>query len=673
MCHISSSVFDPFLTILKLSRHGARIDAVDRQWHLTSATPYDPPLTYGGWKQSQVLGERIANILHSRDSIANSHVEHGELKHPSVAALENNHETYLHSELKSGQPRRRKQRLVIHSSPFLRCIQTSIAIGAGLEQYEAKQKPPSLPQNLKPHYPPHPMHSGSPHIRARDHWNSPHLSAIHEPEEGETEDSQTPSPKLHNHSRSRLRLDAFLGEWLSPEYFEMITTPPDSVMMIAGAKADLLRLKQLDTAKTPIKHVLGRGNFPGGWESNNSHENGILKEDDGPLGKMDDLSQSLPRFSRSNSHNSYSHPNNRMHHDTPKPENIARSESTGYMPPVPAYAISPADAIPAGYVAHARDACIDVDYQWDSMRMPHDWGDGGKVGEEWSSMHKRFRRGLQSMINWYRDCDTEKRKAFLKEEGLNGNEQTYQADEETETIIVIVTHGAGCNALIGALSNQPVLLDVGMASLTMAVRKDGDKSDLSSPEASPPLRRRSVIDTGVSDDYRVKMIASTEHLRRPPRASNVSSLQQSPTISSPFNSSQRYGSGSAISTASSNSTLNASFHLDDLDAGDKTLKKSATTSGGLWSKPVAKIELNADHEIQDRKAQPLLRKFKVRPFIPDEDVENRTPTDSQADKIPEVDDSGRFATQGLWGTPPQALGTAREKGVKRRWTHSEHR
>lgn len=523
------------------------------------------------------------------------------------------------------------------------------------------------------------MHSGSPHIRARDHWNSPHLSAIPEPEEGETEDSLKSSPESYNRSKSRLRVDAFLGEWLSPEYFEMITTPPDSVMMVAGAKADLLRLKQLDTTKNPIKHVLGNGNFPGGWESDHSQDNGVAKEADGPLGKMDGLSQSLPRFSRSNSHNGYSGPHDRTHHDTLKPENNTRSDFTGYKPPVPAYAISPSDAIPAGYVAHARDACIDVDYQWDSMRMPHDWGDGGKVGEEWSSMHKRFRRGLQSMINWYRDCDTKERKAFLKEEGLDGTEQTYQDNEETETILILVTHGAGCNALIGALSNQPVLLDVGMASLTMAVRKDRGKPDLPSLETSSAPWRRSIIDTGISEDYQVKIIASTEHLRQPPRTSNTSSLQQSPTISSPFNSSHRYGSGSAISTASSNSTLNASFHLDDLDMGDRTLKKSATASGGLWSKPVAKVELNADHEIQDRNAQQQLqqqqqqRKFKPRPDIQDEDSENRAPNGFRADKFPEVDVSGRFATHGLWGAPPQALGTAREKGMKRRWTHSEHR
>lgn len=652
------------------SRHGARIDAVDRQWHLTSATPYDPPLTYGGWKQTQALGSKIGSILHLHELTEDPHTEGDGFKSVSTAATGSSHGIKTHLGAKTSRPGRRKKRLIIHSSPFLRCIQTSIAISAGLEQYEVPQRPTTLPQNSHLHYPPHPMHSGSPHIRARDHWNSPHLSAIPEPEESETEDCQTSSTKPQNRLKSLLRLDAFLGEWLSPEYFEMITTPPDSVMMIAGAKADLLRLKPVDSVQTPKKSALSPGNFPGGWGSGHPQNITTVNGDDGPLEKMNSLSQNLPRIGRSNSHSNYSSSLGRTNHDTPIENNTP--SVTGYKPLVPTYAISPSDAIPAGYVAHARDACINVDYQWDSMRMPHDWGDGGKVGEEWSSMHKRFRRGLQNMINWYRGCDTDERKALAKGD-MNGAGHVSQDDDETDTILILVTHGAGCNALIGALSNQPVLLDVGMASLTMAVRKDSGKSDVSSQEISAPPRRRSVINTGISDEYQIKMIASTEHLRVPSRRSNPSSLQQSPIIPSPFNSSHRYGSGSAVSTASSSSTLNASFHLDDLDASERTLKQSSTTSGGLWSKPVVKVKPAADHEVEDRIARQLPRKSKLLSHGQDENSENQTPVEFEADKVPEPDNSGRFATHGLWGTPPQALGTAREKGMKRRWTHSENR
>lgn len=280
------------------------------------------------------------------------------------------------------------------------------------------------------------------------------------------------------------------------------------------------------------------------------------------------------------------------------------------------------------------------------------------------------------MIHWYRNCDAEERQTLLEEEGPSEMEETSGDDGETDIILILVTHGAGCNALIGALSNQPVLLDVAMASLTMAIRKDGNKLDSTSSEASVLQRGRSVVDTSISDEYQVKMIASTEHIRQPPRTSNTSSSQQSPMGSSPFNSSRRHGPGSAISTASSNSTLNTSFHLDDLESDEKNWKRVSATSGGLWTKPVVKPdnqpELPPDRETRRQFAQSS-RRFRLRPRSQDENAENRTPIDFQTDRAPEVDDSGRFATHGLWGAPPHALGTAREKGPKRRWTHSEQR
>ncbi|RSM11857.1 hypothetical protein CEP52_002726 [Fusarium oligoseptatum] len=44
-------------------RHGNRLDAADKKWHLSSPTPYDPPLTYGGWLQSRQVGNQISSIL----------------------------------------------------------------------------------------------------------------------------------------------------------------------------------------------------------------------------------------------------------------------------------------------------------------------------------------------------------------------------------------------------------------------------------------------------------------------------------------------------------------------------------------------------------------------------------------------------------------------------------
>lgn len=674
------------------------MDAADRQWHLTSPTPYDPPLTYGGWKQAQALGGRIATILRARETASDAQEHNGRFKNPTLAAPDGREsgKDGLHGH-KSQPVRRRKHRLIIHSSPFLRCIQTSIAISAGLEQYQGLHNASSQPSHLKPHTHPHQMHSRSPHLRAMDHWHSPYLSAIPEPDENETDPFQKPLSKPKSKSKARLRVDAFLGEWLSPDYFEEITPPPDSVMMIASAKADLLRQgEQVDTLQSTNKSPPSRGNFPGGWGSGRSMASHFTDDDeDGPLRNISDLSHSLPRFSRSNTHTGSVSLEIRASQNTASTEARVVSAVMGYTPPTPAYAISPADPIPFGYVAHARDACVDVDYQWDSMRLPHDWGDGGSIGEEWSSMHKRFRRGLHNMISWYRSCDTRTREESIREDATSHAEpvEPSEEQEETETILVLVTHGAGCNALIGALTNQPVLMNVGMASLTMAERKENLMTTKFSPSSSSSeastiasqTRRRSSIDLGISEDYDVKIIASTDHLRLPSQPSPASLAQRSPTMSSSYISGNRYRSGSAISISSGGSTSDGVFSLDHDDA--RGVAAAAPT--GLWTKPVTQP---TEPNRRSKSTQDLYARHR-----PSSDKTTTTPASSEPEgnkgvqgglvkdeagplltvnsPLPVDGEGDRFAMQpiGLWGTPPVALGTAREKGPKRRWTHSEQR
>lgn len=623
-------------------------------------------------------------------------MQNGVFNNPALATLNGSESEKEGSHgHKSPPARRRKQRLIIHSSPFLRCVQTSIAISAGLQQYQGLHETGQESTHPKPHPHPHPhhspfpheMHSASPRLRAMDHWHSPYLSSILEPEENDTEMIQKPLPKLTITPKARLRVDAFLGEWLSPDYFEEITAPPDSVMMIASAKADLLRQgERVEILQNTSTSTLSRGNFPGGWGSARSMASDSTEDDeDEPLRNMSDLSQSLPRLSRSNTHTGSG------------PLGIRASEekvvldAKGYTPPTPAYAISPAEPIPLGYVAHARDACVDVDYQWDSMRLPHDWGNGGSIGEEWSSMHKRFRRGLHNMITWYRNCDTRTREESIREDTTSQaepNAEPYQGnEEETETILVLVTHGAGCNALIGALTNQPVLMNVGMASLTMAVRKENSIAKFSpsssSSDASQP-RRRSIIDLGISEDYDVKIIASTDHLRPPSHVPPASPSQRSPTMSSSYISGNRYRSGSPISTGSGRSTSDGGFSLDHEDA--ESVIAAAPT--GLWTKPITQP---TEPNRRSGSTQNLYTNHRAR-----NDETTCTPAGGQSESSKEMQDGlaknevaqsstlnsplpvdgerDRFATQtGLWGTPPVALGTAREKGLKRRWTHSEQR
>lgn len=191
------------------------------------------------------------------------------------------------------------------------------------------------------------------------------------------------------------------------------------------------------------------------------------------------------------------------------------AQKKGYNIPRQNYAISSAGPIPDGFVAHARDECVVVDYQWDSMRPPLDFGDGGSFGEEWTAMHKRFRRGLKKLVDWYSTAESPDemvtRSTGATQDGPE-NQPESSEDEEVETVVILVSHGAGCNALIGAITHRPVLMDVGIASITMAVRKPDVKyQDLlltaqadgstSGPHVSPHQL------------YDIRISASTDHLR----------------------------------------------------------------------------------------------------------------------------------------------------------------
>ena len=645
------------------SRHGARLDAVDRQWHLSSATPYDPPLTYGGWKQSQALGKRIADILYQRATIQNPSTSNDSLKQVKGAVVVNgDQEVDALMRKTSRRAKRRKYNLLIHTSPFLRCVQTSIGISAGIVQRQTLLDSAVPPVDANFHIAANPLHSSFPHVRGSEHWNSPYLSAISKPHGGDAEDSQTCAPPEEGFPRLRLRLDAFLGEWLSPEYFEMITVPPDSKMMVAGAKADLLKLRQNDhveNVKTLNKGRPNNGNFPGGWGSSPlSNDDLMAEEDNGPSISLSEIQQSLPELTQSKG-NVSDGADGQSHQLTVRSEAETNSLVLGYTPPIPAYAISPSEPIPVGYVAHARDACVDVDYQWDSMRLPHDWGDGGQIGEEWSSMHKRFRRGLQNMITWYRNCQNKENQEYFKEDETLDDDDLKNDGEETDTVLVLVTHGAGCNALIGAITNQPFLLDVGMASLTMAERKEGNTviTTASSQAATAPPRRGSLADSGISEDYQVKIVASTDHLRSSTPTSSLPRSQRSTTISSPAFSAHRHRSSSGISITSS-----GSLNLDRVEEDQESQSNAHTpTSNGLWAKPVRPIQ-------RIRTPEPLrepIRRSRISYDLKDEQIDGTSNAKAEA--------TGQFAThRGLWGAPPQAVGTVREMGPKRRWTHSDH-
>ena len=538
------------------------------------------------------------------------------------------------------------------------------------------------------------MHSGSPRLHSVDHGKIARLAAIVEPPNDSIQGSQRRSTDKRNIRKSQLRVDAFLGEWLSPDYFDSITPPPSSVMMVAAAKADLLRPgEDVEIIEGISRTASG---FPGGWRSGWSglEPNASTDSDDeGPLSDLSGLGQALPQRIRASSHSSAGIGGSKANHKgVAKINTVVNHEQGGYTPPTPNYAISPSDSIPRGYVAHARDACVNVDYQWDSMRPPLDWGNGGEYGEEWSSMHKRFRKGLHNMILWYRTHECPK--GSFDGNGPSKSTRTEQDDDDTDTILILVTHGAGCNALIGALTNQPVLLDVGMASLTMAVRKD------ISTGSAPPTRsrRRSSIDLGISEDYDLRLVASTEHLRAGANPLSIPQLQPSPRRGSQSQSMYRNRFGSTPSNTSTISSVDTAFSLSETQtrassiigggggAGDVYYNLSissttTTTSTGLWSKPSADVADGVMTAAADR--QHTINGKVENHAGNSPSLENHRQQQQQQQPQPPLEDDddallplhtlpNRTNSQrGLWGATPQAVAKERERGAKRRWTVNE--
>ncbi|PVI00325.1 hypothetical protein DM02DRAFT_563241 [Periconia macrospinosa] len=559
--------------VVIIARHGARLDAADKQWHLTSPTPYDPPLTYGGWSQGKALGLRIAALLDQREKDRANQADNTDAAHSGSDGLDGQRKG------NGAGHKRKKHKVVIHSSPYLRCIQTSTAIAAGLSQFQSAAGDNTATKLNIPR-------------PAKDRNGRLGASPL---ERSKTFTSPAADPRLEVHSRSHagpekilLRIDAFLGEWLSPDYFEDITPPPNSTMMVAGAKADLLR--RGDYVEMQPAAPSSKGHFPGGWVKTPapSTANGRNKTEDLTFPTLGSLAQVLPGArERASSHGHSRSQGNALLRQrsrsrdgaTPTLPTHHKPRSYLYEAPVPSYAVSPADPIPRGYFSHARDACIDVDFQWDSMREPQEWGDGGEYGDEWSTMHKRFRKGLAGMMQWYKEHGSmppkdmlpgftysERPKETLKHAATepvpktdaNASENGESEDDE-ELVLVLVTHGAGCNALLGAISNQPVLIDVGLAALSMAVRRDEPKT----PAATIYQRRASVVDPGMSDLYEMKYLASTDHLRAGVDPSKLPHTQSPAVVSSPSLDYRRRVGYGASATSSPVNQIDSPFNFSE--------------------------------------------------------------------------------------------------------------
>ncbi|CAN8102618.1 unnamed protein product [Discula destructiva] len=537
-------------------RHGNRLDAANKQWHLQSPTPYDPPLTYSGWNQARAVGQRIGEILREREA---------QDEDASAAAHD-------------GHPRkRRKFNVVLHSSPFLRCVQTSVGISAGLA---------SMPEPVHPaparasstHSVKNPRHRPSIHVDIPPPPSSSDaISDLPTPPDGDSRPSTPKKPVAIQ--KTVLRLDAFLGEWLTPGYFELITPPPGSSLMLAGAKAGLLRKE--DYSSNPNFAPYNNAAF--GAQAWAQSPNPLTPAS--TLDNVSSLAEALRRAGRSDSVSSVT-------------SNGESRLMTGgaYVAPVPAYAISHNAEIPNGYVPHARDNCCRVDYQWDSMRGTLDWGDGGTLGEEWTSMHNRFRNGLQKLVDWYSTAEkptqmvTKERRTSVADDYVMVDEN--DEDVEIESVVIIVSHGAGCNALIGAITHQPVLTDVGLASLTEAMRKpnagnvEGNRAQFSPSSGSNTVSESSGL-VAIHEYYDLKLFASNDHLSnngRLARAPSVTAAPKAPNRgrigSLNFTSSPLSGiTSTTTNTTSNNNNNNGLFSLNNSNLDNRSLSNTTGFAG----------------------------------------------------------------------------------------------
>lgn len=627
-------------------RHGARLDAADKNWHLTSPTPYDPPLSYGGWMQSRALGARIIGMVNSQHD-----QDHSPRSESSSANVTPDTSARSSPQPQPVQSPKRKRRVIIHTSPYLRCLQTAIAVSSGISQYN-----------------PSPEFNASPDANNHNNNNA-------------NTTASSPSEDAH---RSPLRVDAFLGEWLCPDYFDDIAPPPNSERLVAGAKAELLRRSVAAVPQADMSLSSPTGHFPGGWGSSSSSPGSPGVDDETRPGPSPVAGAIKGQRYRAGSYDTSNPVNNHRSKGLLSKINTNLSSIPdvlnpgGYVPPTPSYAIAPSDPIPAGYVTHARNACAKVDYQWDSMQNPPDWGHGGDYGEELSAMHMRFRNGLESMVEWYQDHDTPpaRQQSNNKSDHENNDDDEEDEEEEMDTVLVLITHGAGCNAMVGALTGEPVLLDFNTASLTMAVRKDDAQQ--AAPYVDGPVDpskrlRRTPSNVSRLQDYDLTLAASVDHLR--PGGNPLQSgsgVLPSPTSSpSPSISSYRHNRMTSRPSLSQGQFIIGPSSTPGVTSQPWVNARPSTApraKSGLWG------SLSTEEEVASDSADEIVPNFGGPVSSSTTPSTNREGSkDPQSEEPPEFQSIPQrtLSQRGLWGSAP--LNKDREAGVKRRWTVTERR
>ena len=439
-------------------RHGARLDKTDSAWCLNSPKPYDSPLTHHGWKQSVALGMRIGSILHQLEQQA-TRVD---------SPIQDTVSSYSRLSERSYTTHKKRLNVVMHSSPYLRCTQTALAVSEGITCAQAKLAHLGLPEQIQD-----------------DH----------------EEDADHQLSSNDNSCKIKLRIDAFLGEWLNSGYFEHMHSSPDTAHLTTAAKADLLRKPEMidDNRDRRLPHTPLLETF-------DIDETEEVMDDGQSIAANNTTKENLQKLKCAGSQGVVRQSLNK--HNLKLPTNFRTDFDPSKALETNPYVtdkIVQVEAVPSNVVDRAKSACIEIDSQWDSTAEPLIWGNGGELGEKWGEMHARFATGMERMLKWYANGEAHHRSTQAANLPL-------AQESEQETVLIIVTHGAGCNALIGALTNQPVLIDVNTSSLTMFARKlsaNGEPLDHSNESISGS----SLSDEDPAMIYDLRILAETEHLQ----------------------------------------------------------------------------------------------------------------------------------------------------------------
>lgn len=221
------------------------------------------------------------------------------------------------------------------------------------------------------------------------------------------------------------------------------------------------------------------------------------------------------------------------------------------------------------------------------------------------------------MMQWYSQHDANDRgEDSLGLEQADRPHIHHHDDEEQEDLVVImVTHGAGCNALIGGLTSQPVLLDVGMASLTMAVQKHDappiapqqsggsatpDGSPCPSPNPGSMQRRRSAYDIGLSDIYELKLVASSEHLRPGVDSTKLSGNNATANLKTAKEAMAKYKHIGGVAHAEAGSGIEANWDLGEPKVPTVPVRTSSNSALGSIRRPTAPEIFRSNSEPVDR-------------------------------------------------------------------------